>query len=251
MKKKILSFFCTAALILSLSAAAAFADALGEGAYTVGRETSYVNPDTGETEDGGTNIALGDSMCASIIEDHLLVEQANGKTYITIGVGLMSNITNVRVQVQDPDGVYHDAKLTKTGSCQRNGDTCNHYRFEVFSADGYISPIIYVEPMQRDVQFFVMPDIGSAQEGTGNFVSEMIPKEPESSVTPAAEPSPEPTTEPTPEPTTKPTEAARHETSEAKETSDHTAVWLIGGIVVLAAGGCGIWYFRLSKKKQK
>ena len=36
--------------------------AMEDGAYTVGRTTSYANPETGQTVDGGTNIALGDSM---------------------------------------------------------------------------------------------------------------------------------------------------------------------------------------------
>ena len=68
-------------------------------------------------------------------------------------------------------------EITQTGSCERDGDTCNHYRFEVDSADNYISPILYVEPMGRDVQFFVKLDMASAQAGTGKFVSEMISAE--------------------------------------------------------------------------
>lgn len=33
--------------------------ALNDGAYLVSRSTSYTNPLTGKTEDGGENIALG------------------------------------------------------------------------------------------------------------------------------------------------------------------------------------------------
>ncbi len=148
--------------------------ALSDGAYVVNRTTSYTNPETGQTVDGGTNIALGDSMADSIVEDQVLVEQTGGKTYVTIGLGLMSSISNVRIQVQSADGSYRDAAITQTGSCTRIGDTCNHYRFEVESLDRLISPIIYVDPMGRDVQFFVQLDPSSAQAGTGNFVSEMI-----------------------------------------------------------------------------
>lgn len=149
--------------------------AVEDGAYTVGRTTSYANPETGETVDGGTNIALGDSMCASIVEQTALVEQYQGKTYVTLGLGLMSNVSNVRIQIQGSDGSYREVGITQTGSCSRDGDTCNHYRFEVDSADNYISPVIYVTPMGRDVQFFVKLDMGSATAGNGNFVSEMIP----------------------------------------------------------------------------
>lgn len=170
-------------IVLGLGMAAAIAAApvpvyaMEDGAYTVGRTTSYANPETGQTVDGGTNIALGDSMCESIVEDSALVEQSQGKTYVTLGIGLMSNVSDVRMQIQETDGTYRDVEITQTGSCERDGDTCNHYRFEVDSADNYISPILYVEPMGRDVQFFVKLDMASAQAGTGKFVSEMISAE--------------------------------------------------------------------------
>ncbi len=163
--------------------------AMEDGAYTVGRSTSYANPQTGATVDGGTNIALGDSMCASIVEHQALVEQYQGSTYVTLGLGLMSNVSNVRIQIQGADGNYRDVAITQTGSCSRDGDTCNHYRFAVDSPDNYISPILYVAPMGRDVQFFVKLDMGSATAGNGNFVSEMIPvvTEPATPETPAVE----------------------------------------------------------------
>ena len=53
--------------------------ALNDGAYLVSRSTSYTNPLTGKTEDGGENIALGESMVGNIVESKLLVEQTNGK----------------------------------------------------------------------------------------------------------------------------------------------------------------------------
>lgn len=190
------------------------AHALEDGAYTVGRTTSYVNPDTGETVDGGTNIALGDSMCASIVEETALVEQSNGKTYVTLGLGLMSNISEVRIQLMDADGNFRDAELTQTGSCERDGDTCNHYRFEMTGNDKYISPIIYVTPMGRDVQFFVTLDLDSAQPGTGNFVSEMLTAEQEGTSGPSA------------------------------------AVWVIGGVLLVVIVIGGVWAFSRSKKQK-
>lgn len=275
MNKKILSFFCMAVFLLSLSTMNAFAAVLEDGAYTVSRQTSYVNPKTGNTADGGKNIALGDSMCASIVEDHLLVEQVNGKTYITIGIGLMSNIENVRVQIEDQNGIYHDAKLTMTGSCLRNGDTCNHYRFEAYSADGCISPIIYVTPMGRDVQFFVIPDTDSAQSGTGNFVSEMIQKAPDtavytdtsqfdvvqSDISQLFEPENEPSDIAEPvnnEQTSSVAVTDEAETEISKTSDDETEAnnsnileWVVVGIVILAVAGMCVWYFCFFKKKQK
>lgn len=161
------------AMCLSLSLTL-FAFALDDGAYLVSRTTSYANPETGKTVDGGTDIALGDSMCASIVDDTVLVEKVGNKYYVTMGLGLMSNIKNVRMQVQTAGGSYKSVPVTKTGSCQRDGDTCNHYRFQVDDPSKLISPIFYVDPMGRDVQFFVKLNMGSARKGTGNFKAEMV-----------------------------------------------------------------------------
>lgn len=169
--KSLKAFIFTFVFFITIMSVSAFA--MEDGAYLVTRNTSYVNPQTGQTVDGGTNIALGESMCASMIESQALVEQSDGRTYVTLGIGMMSNITSVRIQVQSGSG-YSEVPITLTGSCQRDGDTCNHYRFEVSSVDNYISPIVYVEPMGREVQFFVSLNSGSATAGTGNFVSEMV-----------------------------------------------------------------------------
>ena len=151
--------------------------ALNDGAYLVSRSTSYTNPLTGKTEDGGENIALGESMVSNIVESQLLVEQTNGKYYITVGLGLASNVSNVRFKVMTLSGSMSSVSATKTGSSSANGDTVNHYRLQVSSLELYISPIMYVNPMGRDVQFFIKPNISSAIAGTGIYNSQMIPQE--------------------------------------------------------------------------
>lgn len=150
--------------------------ALNDGAYLVSCSTSYTNPLTGKTEDGGENIALGESMVSNIVESQLLVEQINGKYYITVGLGLASNVSNVRFKVMTSSGSMSSVSATKTGSSSANGDTVNHYRLQVSSLELYISPIMYVNPMGRDVQFFIKPNISSAIAGTGIYNSQMIPQ---------------------------------------------------------------------------
>lgn len=150
--------------------------ALNDGTYLVSRSTSYTNPLTGKTEDGGENIALGESMVSNIVESQLLVEQINGKYYITVGLGLASNVSNVRFKVMTSSGSMSSVSATKTGSSSANGDTVNHYRIQVSSLELYISPIMYVNPMGRDVQFFIKPNISSAIAGTGIYNSQMIPQ---------------------------------------------------------------------------
>lgn len=169
MKKCVLSFLCIALVLSAFMGMPVSADTLSDGIYNVKVKTSYADPDTGKPVDGGTNIALGDGMCKSIVESSMLIEQAKGKTYVTIGLGLMSQIENVRIQVQGTDGKYHDVAIEKTGSCHRQPDICHHYRFEVVSAEKYISPRLFVKPMGRDVQFFILPDMKTAKPGKGDF----------------------------------------------------------------------------------
>lgn len=259
-KKSLYSIICVALALALMMPFSAFAADLEDGAYTVSRKTSYVNPETGKTEDGGTNIALGDSMCSSIVEDQLLVEKSNGKTYVTIGIGLMSNIQSVKIKVQDKKGKYRDAKVTKTGSCKRDGDSCNHYRFEVYSTDKYISPVVFVTPMGREVQFFVKLEMNTAKKGTGNFVSEMVKKEAEKTTAPKKEVTTketttnvvttEPETVTVTEELTSSTTSAVNENTDTEEKTTNLTPWIIGGVVVLVVGGVAIWYFCFYKKKQ-
>lgn len=149
--------------------------AIDDGAYLAGRTTSYANPLTGQTEDGGTNIALGDSMANSLVPSQLLVEQTNGKIYVTFGIGLASNISNYSFKLMNSSGQFSSVSATQTGSSSANGDTVKHFRVQVNSLSDYISPVVYVDPMGRNVQFFIKLDTGSLTPGTGIYKSEMIP----------------------------------------------------------------------------
>lgn len=210
--------------------------AMEDGAYTVGRTTSYANPETNKTVDGGTNVALGDSMADSIVEDNALVEQSNGKTYVTLGIGLISNVKNVRIQIKGNDGKYRNVELTQTGTCERDGDTCNHYRFEVDSAENYISPILFVEPMGRDVQFFIKLKMETAQKGNGNFVSQMI----------KAEEKPAPKKEKAKETTTeKPKEVKKKTTTEPEKKVPIGAI--AGGVVAVIVIGSVVVFIKKRK----
>ena len=170
--KKVL-LILVAIITMTINIKPAFA--LDDGAYLIGRSTSYVNPLTGNTEDGGTNITLGDSMVSSIVEGNLLLEQTGGKYYITVGLGLASNVSNVRFKIMNSGGSFNSVSATKTGSSSANGDTVNHYRIQINSLNDYISPIMYVAPMGRDVQFFIKLNQGSITPGTGVYTSTMVP----------------------------------------------------------------------------
>ena len=171
MGNKMLKNMVTTLLGAVLSAAvvltAAFpVSALEDGTYTVERTVSYANPETGQTVDGGTNIALGDSMAQSIVDTTVQIEQTGGKIYVTVGLGLMSNISSVTFTLQQEDGSYAEVPYEIVGSCTRLDDLCNHYRFEMTDLNALISPIIYVDPMGRDVQFLIRLDTSAVDLGS-------------------------------------------------------------------------------------
>lgn len=149
-----------AVLMVVVSALPAFAaaDSLKPGVYTASRKTSYADPETGKTVDGGTDIALGDTMCENILDKKVLVEYDGDKTYITFGLGMMSFIKkdSVSVKVQQKNGKYKEVPITYTGksTSKLDGDDVYHYRFEVPTATSRFQPKFYVKPMGRDVIFF-------------------------------------------------------------------------------------------------
>ncbi len=97
--------------------------------------------------------------------------------YLTIGLGLSSQVSNVRFQLMDTNGNMISRSAEITGSSQANGDTVNHYRIQIDSLTQYISPIMYVTPMGRDVQFFITLNPSAISAGTGIYTSLMIPQE--------------------------------------------------------------------------
>lgn len=252
---KFKKMICAAATVIIMMTAAFPAHAMDDGAYIVTRTTSYANPETGQTVDGGTNIALGDSMCAGIVEQTALVEQSRGKTYVTIGIGLMSNISDTRIQIQGNDGTYRDTQIVKTGSCQRDGDTCNHYRFEVDSAQNYISPILFVDPMGRNVQFFIKLNMDSAQPGNGNFVSEMVFEEVPETEPPTQESSIVPETSSQEPSSTEEIESTQEISADTEESKKDTASInknvLITVVVIGAAAMIGAGTIIIYKKRKK
>ena len=127
---------------------------LSDGAYVVKASGHYVHPKTGKVIDSGNNPGIGQGMVEGVVERTALVEKVGNKTYVTIGMGLMSNITKVRVYTER-NGSYTGVSITKTGSFKKNGDYVYQYRFQMNDTGDIISPALYVEPMGREVKFFI------------------------------------------------------------------------------------------------
>lgn len=165
--KKLLSTFILM-LVIMTSINIVEVNAVENGVYVAPVSVDYRNPETGLIEDGGSeeNYELGLGMCNSIVGSEALLEVDNGKKYITLRFSLMSNISNVSISVQSSSrGSYYNV----TPEVTKSGDDWKDYRFQVSDENLYISPTLYVTPMQRNVKFFVKVNASAASAGNGSF----------------------------------------------------------------------------------
>lgn len=161
----------TAVFALPTFAFSNFSKVKKDDAYVIGRTTSYVNPDTGLTADGGKNNPMGTLMANTLVDKKLMTETVNGKTYITFSMAGMSFAKDFSVRIVDKDGNFRDAEHKVTYSDSKSLGT-QHFRIEIKPTDKYINPGLFINVMGKRMQFFIIPDFSSAVPGCGPFVSE-------------------------------------------------------------------------------
>ncbi len=130
--------------------------ALENGAFTTSTTTNYINPDTGTTDDGGTqNAAIGEGMCRSIIDPTILIEVDNGKVYATARVHLYGNMPSVGLKIQGTKGDPNSYYAVSHSVMQEDFyDDFADLRFEIPNVGTRIQCTAYVTPMGREVCFY-------------------------------------------------------------------------------------------------
>ena len=275
------------ALVASITAIQVFA--ASHGIYTATATPHYKHPNTGAIEDSGGegSSVLGQSMVDSATDTQALVEvDANGNTYATIRLNLSQYTSNQQFYIDTTgNGSYSAVSATVMQEDYANDTT--DYRIQVPSENTIIRCTMYVEPMGRNVVWYIT--LSNLQSGSGDFITSITvnntpvqqeqtaPAQTQESVqAQAASSAPE-----TASSETVSSEAASSEISseDSSETSSvpgiqefdvegnavsstssdisseaggaNTAViWgIIGGVVaVIIIGGC-VWYFCFFKKK--
>lgn len=166
MKIKISALMLAVIMVCSFTAAYA----LENGTYSVTNSTSYVNPDTGKTEDGGTDLSIGDPMARSMTQKIMLYEVDGDKQYATIRIGLSSYTRDMRISILDTENKESGYQPVPFDVVKANKETdTSEYRFEVDSLNIRIRVTFYVAPMSRDVIFFITPDASTAVADNGAF----------------------------------------------------------------------------------
>lgn len=279
LKRALCSMVVMLALVAGITSIPALA--ASNGIYTATATSHYKHPTTGKIEDSGGegSYVLGQSMTESALNKAALVEvDPQGNTFVTVRLNLMDNIQNPQFQVDGSrNGNFSSVPATAVQEDFTNNTT--DFRMQVPSENAIIRCNMYVEPMGREVIFYIT--VGNLQSGSGDFVTsvkvEQPAQEPEpeqsdtsaSAVqTPASSPSDSQMSSSTPETSSSDTGSASSDEDEdavmgleefdasGNKVSDTSAEaeqdsstgnpivwWIIGGIIVAAiAGGC-VWYF--------
>lgn len=145
--------------------------ALEDGAYVVSNNAYYTNPDTGVADDGG-DTSIGEGMSRNVTYEQSLYELKDGKHMVTVRINMISYISKVTFNVQTTKGDSEDYKsVSYTVVGENKEEDTKDFRFEMPAADMLIKPVLYVEPMNRDVTYFIALDMSTAKADKGGFAA--------------------------------------------------------------------------------
>lgn len=197
--KRLCAVLMCAVLVCGLLPARASART-ADGVYLATMNTYYRNPDTGAIDDpgGSANEALGAEMCRGATGKQCLVEVADGEIWITVRLNMQNSCSSVTLSTRTGSNQYAKARA-RVVSEKQGGDTAD-YRIKVKSVDQKIKCQMYVDPMGREVVWYM--GASGLKEGHGDFkvTIDLSKPEPEKPA-PQPEPKPEPKPEkPAPQP---------------------------------------------------
>lgn len=141
---KILNFVLILCILMSISAYA--------GDYTVDIHGVYRHPVSGIIEDSGgeEKEALGQSMVDRIMSPKAYYEEANGSNYLTFSLSLMNSISDLSFDL-DTGGGFAPTSHERIF----DGDDIADIRVRVASKDSILRAKCFVEPMGRNVVFYI------------------------------------------------------------------------------------------------
>lgn len=164
LKHKICSVFMTLALAITLMAGfpAVNAYAASGSVYTCTVNRCYAHPVTGVIEDSGgeASYATGQGMVEGCVYSSGILEVTDsGEYYLTIRMSLMDYTSGHTFQVQNvgDSGWSTPSEIGVTGNgSDSNGSTAD-VCMRVPSENCVVRGSMYVEPMGRDVVFYIYP----------------------------------------------------------------------------------------------
>ena len=163
-----------AGILLALLIQAGFPGVSAEAAagtvYTCTIHPSYRNPVTGEIEDSGgeASYATGQGMVEGAVYTTGILELTDtGEYYLTIRMSLMDYTSNHSFWVQNVgDSGWSSPAIGVTGNGTDDNGTTADICMQVPSENCVVRGSMYVEPMGRDVIFYLYPSDYTAGNNT-------------------------------------------------------------------------------------
>ncbi len=162
-KFKFTSIVLALALVFGFVPVSAYA--AGNNVFTCTITTHYAHPETGVIEDSGGEGSkkMGQSMTEGAVSSEGLFEKTSGGDFVTLRFLLMDAVSDVNFFI-DGKAVPHQVV---NESSNGKGNTIADLRLAVPSESSVIKCKMYVEPMDRNVVFFMT--ISDLKPGQGDF----------------------------------------------------------------------------------
>ena len=146
--KRLTQLACAITFVFSLGVASN-AYAAVTNAYEATMTPHYANPATGQVEDSGgeESMAIGEGMVQGATSSDAYVEvEENGTMYATVRLVLMDNVSNVVFYIDETPVHFEEI--------EQNAQVSD-FRFQIPNENAIIKTTMFVEPMGRDVVFFM------------------------------------------------------------------------------------------------
>lgn len=161
---------------------------LEKGTYLIDLSGKYLNPLTGETEDGGKNASVGEGMVDGVIapldeayisdgEERLhkaLLEKDEQGYFATIRLYQMNFIQKDKEKgpffyVLQENGEFQKVEAVITGQGGKPSNQYIDFKIPVPTPTFLAKVDMFVGPMNRNVTYFVESDLRNLEEGRGEF----------------------------------------------------------------------------------
>lgn len=177
MLNKCVKLFCGFCVGLSLFAPLSISALESGTIYKASVVGAYYHPVTNEVLDSATsdNYSIGESMVKNIVQSAGQFEVTDsGSTYFTFRLGMMNFSNSQTFQIQtygSSSWSTVSATVTNTGSI--SSGTTKDFLVKAPSTSCIVKVSMYVEPMGREVVFFVVPSNVVESDSTG-MVATMV-----------------------------------------------------------------------------
>lgn len=166
----IIKTLCLVALLVVALSKAEVLYAESGTLYTCSVHPSYKNPVTGKVEDSGGagSYATGQGMVNSALGNKGLLEvTSKGEVYLNIKLKLMDHTSGHSFKIQSRDGAgWSDTQAGITAKGRDSNGTTSDVCIKLSSKNDLIRGEMYVNPMGRNVVFFIYTDNFSSGNNT-------------------------------------------------------------------------------------